>query len=52
MRKRQQAWSGTLAVGLTSQSSDGTSTATTSYSFAHNINGGSDRVLLVSLVLV
>jgi predicted outer membrane repeat protein len=47
----QQAWSGTLAVGLTSQSSDGTSTATTSYSFAHNINGGSDRVLLVSLVL-
>ncbi|MCZ4312787.1 DUF4347 domain-containing protein [Comamonadaceae bacterium G21597-S1] len=47
----QQSWAGTLAVDLTSQSSDGTTTATTSFNFAHNVNGGSDRLLLVSLVL-
>ncbi len=47
----QQAWSGTLAVGFTSESSSGTTVATTSFAFAHNINGGSDRLLLVSLVL-
>ncbi|MCB2008525.1 MAG: DUF4347 domain-containing protein, partial [Rhodoferax sp.] len=47
----QQTWAGTLAVGLTSQSSGDTNSATTSYTFSHNINGGADRLLLVSLVL-
>jgi CSLREA domain-containing protein len=47
----QQDWSGTMAVTFTSASSGGTTSATTSYSFSHDVNGGSDRLLLVELVI-
>jgi hypothetical protein len=47
----QNAWAGTLAVAFTSGSSGGTTAATTSYNLSHNVNGGNDRLLLVSLVL-
>ena len=47
----QQRWASTMAVAFTSESSGGTTSNTTSFAFSHNVNGGSDRLLLVHLVI-
>ena len=47
----QPAWAGTLAVAFTSVSSGDLSSAVTTYNFSHNVNSGTDRLLLVELVI-
>ncbi len=45
------AWAGTLAVASTSESSGDSTTAVTAYSFSHAVQSGTDRLLLVELVI-
>ncbi len=47
----QQQWLGTLAAALGNQSSGDSTTAVGSFNFAHAVNSGSDRLLLVELVI-